>query len=334
MVVLFHATGMVIAAPAILRYAFNWGYGGVDFFFVLSGFILLYCHAGDINRPERVVRYFGKRFSRIFPAYWAVLAVLIPGCFLAGGFVSPEKKTFGYLLSSALLLPQWDPFLGVAWSLSCEIFFYVIFSLLIVNRWSFFIAALMWLVLIVTNLFHPLAFPGDFLCQARVLEFMAGMGIAWATQRGLRLSRRTSMALIITGVGVCLGAGMAQVKFGFGGVVYPLWFGLAASLIILSLISLEFQKQITAGKGWVVLGDASYAIYLIHYPVLLVIFRALRSHGASLAIWLIGVVVATLIGIAFHLLIEKRLSEVARVFVTRTRKTSSTLVPAKEALSN
>ena len=82
MVVLFHATGMVKAMPSVFRYAFAWGYCGVDFFFVLSGFILLYVHYGQIGHPEKLRSYLGKRYSRIFPAYWSVLAFVIPTCLL------------------------------------------------------------------------------------------------------------------------------------------------------------------------------------------------------------------------------------------------------------
>jgi exopolysaccharide production protein ExoZ len=54
MVVLFHATGIVKGMPSIFRYVFAWGYCGVDFFFVLSGFILLYVRYEQIGHPEKL----------------------------------------------------------------------------------------------------------------------------------------------------------------------------------------------------------------------------------------------------------------------------------------
>jgi peptidoglycan/LPS O-acetylase OafA/YrhL len=328
MVVLFHATGMWPLAPSALRYSFNWGYCGVDFFFVLSGFILLHRHYHEIDHPKKVLKYFGKRFSRIFPAYWAVLAILVPACFLVPGLVSPEKKAAGYIAASFFLLPQWDPFLGVAWSLSCEIFFYLVFALLIINRWSFFAVATVWVFLIAMNLVFPLAFPINFLCQARVFEFLAGMGIAWLIQRNLVISRHTSLVLIGTGICLCLVAGTAQIRYGFTGIVYPLWFGFAAALIIPALISLELRNRISVDGTWLLLGDASYAIYLVHYPVLLFVFKMLHHHLPTFAVWFLAVGTSTGAGIAFHFLIEKRLSDSARVLITRRTKLQSPMLPA------
>ena len=50
---------------------------GVDFFFVLSGFIVTFVHWHDLGRPERLGRYARRRFTRVFPAYWIVLTVIV-----------------------------------------------------------------------------------------------------------------------------------------------------------------------------------------------------------------------------------------------------------------
>ena len=329
MVVLFHATGMVRTMPSAFRYAFAWGYCGVDFFFVLSGFILLYVHWGQIGHPETLATYFGKRLSRIFPAYWTVLALVVPTCLLVSGMASPEKKHTSYIAASFFLLPQWDPFLGVAWSLSCEIVFYLVFALLILNRKSFAVTVALWLVLIGTNLVHRLHAPFDFLCQARMIEFLAGMCIAWATRRGFRIPVRWSIALVAAGASICLIAGCIQIAHGLGGNLYPLWFGLAAVLIISSLISLELRGAMSAGRAWLLLGDASYSIYLVHYPVLLVMFklspRRIPLHGD----WLLAIIAAVLGGIVFHLLIEKRLCYLARRIAERRPAVPESLGLAK-----
>ncbi len=60
---------------------FAFGHAGVDFFFVLSGFIILHVHAGDIGRPVRLGHYLQRRFTRVYPFYWVVflLALLAMG---------------------------------------------------------------------------------------------------------------------------------------------------------------------------------------------------------------------------------------------------------------
>lgn len=327
MVVLFHSTGMLQAPPIIFRYLFGWGYCGVDFFFVLSGFILLYVHYFQIGHVENLGSYLGKRFSRIFPAYWSVLAFLIPACFLVRGLVTPEKKALRYIAASFFLVPQWDPLLGVAWSLSCEIFFYLLFAVLIVNRKAFVTAALVWLGFIGTNFVHGLPAPLDFLCQARVLEFFAGMCIAWAVRKGFRFPTLWGLALITSGISICALAGYTQIARGFGGNVYPLWFGFAAVMIISSLVSLELQNVVCAGRTFLLLGDASYAIYLVHYPVLIVMFRLLPRHAPLYGNWFLAAGMAVFAGIAFHLLIEKHVCEGTRRLAERRRKIQPTPSP-------
>jgi exopolysaccharide production protein ExoZ len=329
MVVLFHATGMARTMPFIFRYVFAWGYCGVDFFFVLSGFILLYVHWSHIGHPEKLADYFSKRFARIFPAYWAVLALVVPICLLVSGMASPEKRHIGYVAASFFLLPQWDPFLGVAWSLSCELFFYLVFALLILNRTSFGVTVALWLVLIITNLVHRLHAPLDFLCQARVMEFFAGMCIAWAIRRGFCCSVRSSLALIAAAVSICLAAGCTQSARGPGGSLYFLWFGAAAVLMILSLVSLELRGVTSAGRAWLLLGDASYSIYLVHYPILLVVFKLFPSAIPPYGNWFLAIIAAVLGGIVFHLLIEKRVYGFARTVVGRRPAVPGSLGLAK-----
>ncbi len=334
MVVLFHATGMVQTLPDVFRYMFAWGYCGVDFFFVLSGFILLYVHYSQIGHAHKVRDYLVKRFARIFPAYWAVLALVVPLCLIVPGMVSPGKKHLAYITASLFLLPQWDPFLGVAWSLSCEIFFYLIFALLLVNPKSFAAATALWIVLIAANLLHPLYPPLDFLCQPRTTEFLAGMYVAWIIRKGFRFSMRQSFGLIAVGVALCFLAGYIQIARGLGGIAYPLWFGLAAVLILSSLVSLELCGVAFAGGLWLLLGDASYSIYLVHYPVLLLAVRLLPGHSALLGNWFLAITAAVVAGIVFHLLIEKHVCALCRTLIEGRSGSNKYCRPSMRHLHN
>src|SRR5436190_1288571 len=68
------------------RGLFNFGHAGVEFFFVLSGFIIFYIHGKDLGVPSRFFSFIRKRFIRIYPIYWLVLAAIIPVYFLVPSF--------------------------------------------------------------------------------------------------------------------------------------------------------------------------------------------------------------------------------------------------------
>lgn len=108
---------------------FDFGYVGVDFFFVLSGFIITYVHFADIGSAGRIPRYLWRRFLRVYPIYWVNL-MLVMAATTAFHFASGEA--FELQLESAdipktlLLLTGGEPkFVGVAWSLHYEIMFYM-----------------------------------------------------------------------------------------------------------------------------------------------------------------------------------------------------------------
>ena len=87
LVVLHHAGTFSVGhfgAP-FLGNALDWGASGVDFFFVLSGFIIYFIHRPDLGRPERLRGFALKRLVRVYPIYWVACGVVIPLYFLSPG---------------------------------------------------------------------------------------------------------------------------------------------------------------------------------------------------------------------------------------------------------
>ena len=130
-VVLSHA-GIVLGSATALGYVplhgvFRAGHAGVDFFFVLSGFIIALVHHRDIGQPHSLPVYLWKRVTRIYPIYWVALGVL--ALLIAFGFVRDVDPVvagtdIGQLLVTLLLLPQHrSPLLGVSWTLQHEMLF-------------------------------------------------------------------------------------------------------------------------------------------------------------------------------------------------------------------
>src|SRR5947209_7775503 len=135
-VVIFH-----LQALRIVR-GYDWyyklasiGYAGVSFFFVLSGFILVYTYAG---RTIPLKQFWRARFARIYPAYAFSLLLTAPGFIYVALFLDIPMFSFAHThlkLAAALclgLLQSWIPgaalsWNSVGWSLSVEAFFYALF---------------------------------------------------------------------------------------------------------------------------------------------------------------------------------------------------------------
>src|SRR5262245_56706962 len=73
---------------------------GVDFFFVLSGFIMMFVHEKDLGRPNRWPAYACARFFRLFPAYWLFTIIFCYLVFMGWGEVTSLPTSFTDLLSA------------------------------------------------------------------------------------------------------------------------------------------------------------------------------------------------------------------------------------------
>lgn len=299
LVVLFHGE-RALNLPQYVGHApwggiTGFGHAGVDFFFVLSGFIIFYVHHGDLDRPAALWRYATRRVCRIYPPYWVVAALLLM-VGLAKGRV-PDAADLGKAL---LLLPgDHDMVLGVAWTLVREMVFYVVFGIAIVDRRLAAVAVVVLLAVGQVGAFD--------------LLFAFGMGAAWLVVRGSVPFPRTLLVVGAVGfltAGVAENAGLLPLV----GLAGRLAYGTASALMILGL-----ARPLHIGPVLTLLGAASYSIYLVHSPMLGYAAKGLAL--ISLPGWLTmvaAVVIAVAAGIVFHLVVEKPLTRAAqRLFLQR-----------------
>lgn len=264
-VVAFHLSIMMslgrYGGQAVYRDYTQFGNRGVDFFFVLSGFIILHAHAGDVGRPARWGRYVHRRFVRLFPIYWLYTGAYVLVLAVVGGTDATLPTTWADWLTSLTLIRWTDasPPLGVAWTLFHELAFYAVFSVLILGRRAGVLAMAAFVIAALLN-FH---FPGergrtalDTYTAAYNLYFVFGMA-------AYGLSRRAGAGwLELIG-----GAGLAALAL----LAMATWFQAASVLLALGLALLlagAVQRE-AAGRVYVprvlaFIGDASYSIYLTH----------------------------------------------------------------------
>lgn len=282
-VVAFHSLPWLekkIALPVPVRTFLGNGYLAVSLFFILSGFILTYSyHAKIIGRANRH-KFWEARFARIYPVY--LLSLLLAWWFERG--LSLKAK-----LAVLAMVQAWNPrapeLTGAwnypAWSLSIEILFYLCFPFLLPAMMKLSDRALPWLigVLALTSvfLFTPIRGLGVLdrnsllnsytpLPVLRIPEFILGMAI------GLELVRNEEKR----GSEGNKGSGVVTVVAAFAAVLLlscPL--GPWVSLVTIPFSMLVYQlavgkttlANLLSSQLMVLLGSASYAVYLLQFPV-------------------------------------------------------------------
>lgn len=340
MLVVFVHASSILADPrdfGVMPFAglFAFAHAGVDFFFVLSGFIILFTHRQDIGRPDALAAYGWKRFARLVPTYWIVLCLY--GLVLA---VSPtaarhEREPLT-VLANALLIPQPDHpmIIGVAWSLQHEVLFYALFGLLLLHRRLGLGVLGLWGGLCAVNLATGRlnAFPGDLLFRGFNIEFFFGMTLAWALRRFGPPSRPAGM--VVAGLALFFGAGLLESWGpGFPAEWPPLHaaYATGAALGLYGLVGAEMTGRLTRLPGWAMtLGTASYPIYLLHVLVIMLVQHGLRLLAPTLTLtvelaFIVAVTATVLAACAFSRLVEQPLLRRCRQLVPPRHAVTATV---------
>jgi len=292
LVVLFHMAGMFglekYFGVRTFDHFFSWGDSGVDFFFVLSGYIITAAHSRDINNPTAFVEYARRRVLRIYPSYW-VIFIGVSLLMLTSPTLQETLPTeVAVWLQGLLLIPQdpmivgatGAPVLFVAWSLQYEVMFYAFFGLLILNGWlAGVMAALLLAAQIGCRWQGECGFPQTFFAADSLPLFAMGVAAAYWPQLGWRSLRPRRLALL--GIGMFLMLGLTELIIGrdWGSLNRRLAYGVAAVVIIVGVVQAEREGVIKVGESLLTrIGAASYALYLLHVPVIAVLCK-LTTHG-------------------------------------------------------
>lgn len=298
----------------------NCGAFGVDVFFCISGFMIMF----STHRDSR--HFLVKRLIRILPLYYLmtvgtfVLLVLFPSMF------EQTKANPVYLVKSLCFIPfdigggVLQPLMRIGWTVNCELFFYLLFLLAmhISHRFRGLLCTLFLLVPVLTarlipNAPAPLVFYGD----PVMLEFIYGIVAyyaAWGLTRLYQASKLPPVCFPLSLLG-CVGcfAGLLITKptIDILGFRRPILWGLPALLIVLCCFLAGLFAKKTPGP-LVRLGDISFSLYLIHYYPVMLLDRAVFDFSTcsprALAGTAAAIAVSVTLALISHALIEKRLS--------------------------
>ena len=280
------------------------GYTAVGFFFTLSGFILAYVYL-DTNRPFNRRAFWTARFARVYPLLFLSLLADSPRDLVARrvhhGSLTGLWKYVVDLVSGSLLLQAWHgrarTLNAPSWSLSAEAFFYLVFPFVAFWLWryrgrraiGFFVGLYVCAMVspMAVTWRHPFLFHDlssklgasvELMPPFRIFEFLAGIALC-NIQRTVVMQmpaqRRERLGWIALAGGAFLFVAVMQYSNSIpmlmmsDGLLLPVY-----AATILGLVNIRGWFWRAMSHPWpVLLGESSYAVYLLHSPIYMFIFN-------------------------------------------------------------
>jgi peptidoglycan/LPS O-acetylase OafA/YrhL len=298
MVVVYHAAHtaghFVGALPPFLAVPLSYGYLGVDFFFVLSGFIIFYTNEGKAPDRHWFRRYAESRIVRIYVPYLPI-GIGLAAAYTLLPALSAANREWGWVPTLTLMPSSAQPALLVAWTLQHELIFYAVFWLCFlagrplvgVGLWA--AAILAWNAFgatgpVISNYFFALI----------NVEFFFGMMAVKAIDS--RVPNLTFWAGAVIAFGLYLAAGADEWD--------RVLFGLAMAQLLVLVVRAERSGIVRVPAFGVLLGNASYAIYLVHLPLIALLARFAPPHWLAALLWFSFAGAAA--GLIYYLVYERR----------------------------
>jgi peptidoglycan/LPS O-acetylase OafA/YrhL len=282
--------------------------GGLAFFLMLSGFIIFSLYHPFIGDKKVSIIFFFKRMIRIYPIYWYILIAMIPFY----PFFTGQRTDLDGIVKSIFLIPHDHSLLKTSWSLSYLLLFYTFFTVLLYfgkNGGTVFAA--LWFLGIVMHFTQPVlsGIPlTDFLFSKYHLYFFVGGFIGYLTKK-IRFSY-PSLFVFLGLSGLVAAVWNAKMRLVPLDEMYN--FGIPVTVLLMGIVMLDERKQIRLPRFLNFLGQASYSVYLSHYPALVICFRLAdiwkwAERFGKPEVFALIIFIALIVGFVTHLLIEKPL---------------------------
>jgi len=264
-----------------------------------------------------------RRATRIYPLYW-ICCVGVIGLWMIG-FHASKIITASSIIQSILLVPTPAALIGVSWTLSYEVFFYLIFAATLVLQ-SRVASALVSTLIITALILVANSLPSGeitgFLSNPIMLEFCFGLLLALAWAKGVR---PTTALWSVPGFLLIVAAPLFVAHTSTNGLpplARTLAWGLPSVAVLAGFLSVAPPRNPWTRFAMLV-GDASYAIYLTHPFVMVTYAKLIKSTalGGHPQLLVVPIVVglSTALGIGVHIFVESPILAIVRN-ISRSRR--------------
>jgi peptidoglycan/LPS O-acetylase OafA/YrhL len=333
--------------PDFLATFFKAGYNGVTIFFVLSGFVIGLNYIESLSTPSfrATARYFIARIARVYPLYIIVLLFI---------WLQRQAPQDIGLLWHLLTIQGWSPDLAFAygynspgWSVGVEFFLYLCFPILALifyplrksekTLWLLVSAVTIALFLIAWGLLQngqadlPWEDPASahrWLYRTPLLrlgDFCLGIlgALLFRAQKDSATQHRRTWSVVSYGAATGIIAAMMIPSNIYSVYSWDALYAPLAFLLILgiALVPSTLLGRLLATPSIVLLGEASYALYLIHYHMMQTIFRIFRYEAyappVAIASWLAFFGICILLSLALHTYVETPIRRLMNAYAER-----------------
>lgn len=263
--------GVMDHAPAVALWLRSWGWTFVDLFFLISGYIFahVYLQGGPLERG-RIGDFAVARLARLYPLH--LLTLLACALLFAGSTDNTWYAFVAHLfMMQAFVEPVTHTFDGPSWSISVEVVCYAVFVLGAVRGDK--VLRIVTAAAILVALVHLAVqgrpggpWTGDSVPRG-LLGFFTGQ-VLWRCRAGLARVPTAVFALVLV-VGLSIDMGKASSLPPICLLAWP------------AALCLALRTPILRGRAFLWLGDRSYAVYLIHFPILIAVVPLLDSAGSG-----------------------------------------------------
>ena len=237
-------TSVLIAPAQWLHVGTLVGASGVDLFFVISGFIMLYTTERRFGQPGAGADFAARRLIRILPLYW-LCTLLVVALAATGWFYRSKVITATDVALSMTLMPTSNLIHGVGWTLQYEMYFYLLFTLAVVFCTARIAVVAIPLTLVAIIGLVYAALPDSparsFFTDPISLEFAYGLIIAYAFRHGVRtpIDARVLAGLGLAGLVFAACIGPSNSTNGLAPHARFLLWGIPAAFILTAALTVK-----------------------------------------------------------------------------------------------